>query len=585
MIKMTLERKIILNSLVPDICSALVIFCYTIVSTQLPFGYIFPALRFLLIMIVIAQFVIAPFFDHLAYSKISARVETFLQTGLDKNERTKLLEDLSHVPFTCAVMTIIYFVIGSIMLSCMYSFTLHLSRPVNMLSLSECLYGSFISGLFAYNYCRRICSKYAYKIVAKGIDKSYIMKRGFLSTGIGMQIFLFVGIPIICTGVLNAYILVIGYLPLDNPSLWPSENLQVRRAVLTTFVNVFLQTSLALLFFLRLDASNKKMESALEAMTQSDLTKAKLLDTDIRDEVSYNHFLANEMLLLFRSILNRSIQIAQQVDDSASHLKNFSAKTETTANEQSTSADEIVATMHSAKELSHKISTEITDVTEIAHQTAENVSEGLELLKQNLDKISAISNSNLITISGIQETNEKINTIWNIVSIINSIADQTKIIAFNAELEASNVRDGEMNFKNVANEIRRLANRTMDSTKEIKERISDIQAASDSLLQSSQRGTEQISHGMEMAHSLAERFANIKESSESNAQASEQIKTLINQETEAFEQIFTTLNQISISVESFKSSIHTITSTAAQLKDSALTLSTINTDDSTQNIM
>ena len=67
------------------------------------------------------------------------------------------------------------------------------------------------------------------------------------------------------------------------------------------------------------------------------------------------------------------------------------------------------------------------------------------------------------------------NGIWDIVGIINNVADQTKIIAFNAELEASSSGEAGKNFHIVATEIRRLSDTILDSIKEIKIVIDEIQ--------------------------------------------------------------------------------------------------------------
>ena len=81
-------------------------------------------------------------------------------------------------------------------------------------------------------------------------------------------------------------------------------NLQIKKIFLTSILNFLSQTCLIILLLIHIEASNKKMTNALEAMEQGDLTSARLLDTDIRDEISYNHFLANEMLLLFPKATN-----------------------------------------------------------------------------------------------------------------------------------------------------------------------------------------------------------------------------------------------------------------------------------------
>ena len=88
----------------------------------------------------------------------------------------------------------------------------------------------------------------------------------------------------------------------------------------------------------------------------------------------------------------------------------------------------------------------------------------------------------MLTTERIKELNTKMNGIWDIVGIINNVADQTKIIAFNAELEASSSGEAGKNFHIVATEIRRLSDTILDSIKEIKIVIDEIQKASDRLI-------------------------------------------------------------------------------------------------------
>ena len=116
--------------------------------------------------------------------------------------------------------------------------------------------------------------------------------------------------------------------------------------------------------------------------------------------------------------------------------------------------------------------------------------------------MTEITDANVSTISGIRELGEKISGIWEIVKIINDIADQTRIIAFNAELEASSAGDSGKNFHIVANEVRRLAAGITKSVDQIKERITEIQHSSDNLIITSESGTEKIREGLELSEKL-----------------------------------------------------------------------------------
>jgi methyl-accepting chemotaxis protein len=159
-----------------------------------------------------------------------------------------------------------------------------------------------------------------------------------------------------------------------------------------------------------------------------------------------------------------------------------SRETESISIEQSSSVKEIVATMEDADKLSRNISTRIAEVALVANKTTQDVQNGFTTLATNLQKMNEITEANIETIKGIKALSEKIESIWDIVNIINSIADQTKIIAFNAELEAVKAGASGKNFLIIATEIRRLADYTMDSIIETQEQISLVHTTTEKLI-------------------------------------------------------------------------------------------------------
>ena len=222
-----------------------------------------------------------------------------------------------------------------------------------------------------------------------------------------------------------------------------------------------------------------------------------------------------------------------------------------TSQEQNAAVKEIVATMEDSNSMSETISMRIQDVSGVAVQTSTDVQNGVDTLKRNVEKLHEISEANLQTIDGIKSLGEKIENIWDIVTLINSVADQAKIIAFNAELEASNAGENGKNFHIVATEIRRLADGIIDGTKEIKDRIGEIQQSSDTLILKSEAGTEKVNEGCETATELESKFLSIKNSAEVTADSSKEITEIVKQQSVASEQILITLKQVASGVESF----------------------------------
>ena len=244
-----------------------------------------------------------------------------------------------------------------------------------------------------------------------------------------------------------------------------------------------------------------------------------------------------------------------------------------TAQDQSAAVKEIVATMEDNTTLSENISQKIQNVSETAAKTNGDVAEGVSYIEENVKQLQKIASTNKDTISGIKALGEKIENIWDIVTLINTVADQAKIIAFNAELEASSAGEAGRNFHIVATEIRRLADGIIDGTKEIKERISEIQQSSDNIILLSENGTEMIRSGVEKAMTLNERFVSIKSASTLTASSAEEITSIVHQQTVASEQILITLRQIASGVESFTAATAHISSASQTLKEIALELS------------
>ncbi len=266
----------------------------------------------------------------------------------------------------------------------------------------------------------------------------------------------------------------------------------------------------------------------------------------------------NEVMIQIRSSRDKELvvaqkerKIAERLFEEAQNLVVATKETAATSQDSSAAVKEIVATMEDSNVLSENISTKIKDVSSVANQTSTDVTEGVNQIEQNVQQLHEIFNANQQTIDGIKILSEKIESIWDIVTLINNVADQAKIIAFNAELEASTAGEAGKSFRIVANEIRRLSDGIIDGTREIKEKINEIQHSSDSLILASESGTEKINVGYENARGLEAKFASIKSSAEITASSADNIAEIIRQQASASEQILIALKEISAGVENF----------------------------------
>ena len=201
------------------------------------------------------------------------------------------------------------------------------------------------------------------------------------------------------------------------------------------------------------------------------------------------------------------------------------------------------------------------EIREAINGITNAVRSGSEALQSNVRDLQEIRNINTLTIEGIKELNKKIDGIWDVVGIINNVADQTKIIAFNAELEASSSGEAGKNFHIVATEIRRLSDTVIDSIKEIKTNIEEIQKASDRLILDSEKGSKQINASYENAKSLERGFGSIMATPQVSDDATEEIRNRVDDMASSSEQVFSSLKQITQGIEEFSQTTSGVSNT------------------------
>jgi methyl-accepting chemotaxis protein len=176
-----------------------------------------------------------------------------------------------------------------------------------------------------------------------------------------------------------------------------------------------------------------------------------------------------------------------------------------------------------------------------------------------------IRSKNLKIIEEIKNLTDIVSRIDESVQLIDAIADQTKLIAFNAALEASSSGEAGLRFAVVAGEIRRFADNVAESVVEIKEKIADLQNASGTLISEANNGSRAIDSGYNRMVEQKEVFENIVDVSQNVAIRSQQITNLSKQQELASEQVFTALKEISAGVRQFVTATASTSATADKL--------------------
>jgi len=263
---------------------------------------------------------------------------------------------------------------------------------------------------------------------------------------------------------------------------------------------------------------------------------------------------------------------AKMVSTAALELSTSAQEITATANEQSANIEEIVKIMENIKELSVQAAENTTEVANLASKTQELSRKGSDLSVINENMMLDIRNQNEKIISNIQNLADMLSRIDESTQLIDTIADKTKLIAFNAALEASSSGEAGARFSVVASEIRRFAGNVVESVSEIKEKISQIQEASAILINEANTGSTAIEAGYKRMLDQMKVFENIVDVSKNVADRSQQISVFSKEQEITASQVFTSLKEISLGVNQFVISSTMTLSTVEKLNSMSLEL-------------
>ncbi|MBQ3670193.1 MAG: methyl-accepting chemotaxis protein [Treponema sp.] len=356
-------------------------------------------------------------------------------------------------------------------------------------------------------------------------------------------------------------------------SFYQTRRLMIFISVIFVVIAIIISTLTTQKIIGPLKSLDSFITSFISSMTRGDADYSRRVQVLSKDEIgnlaaNFNLFIKQlqDGIAQIREARENEIRMGDQLAAEVQNLVVSTKETVATSQDSSSAVKEIVSTMEDSNLLSENISKKIKDVSAIASENLASVAEGVALTNTNMTHLQEILDANEKTISGVNTLREKIASIWDIVSLITNVADQAKIIAFNAELEASTAGEAGKSFRIVANEIRRLSDGIIDGTHEIKAKINEMQHSSDELILATQSGTEKINEGYESARGLEEKFSRIKDSATKTSGSANDIAEIIQQQAIASEQILVALKEISAGVENFSLATDNISNAAQHVQ-------------------
>ncbi len=280
----------------------------------------------------------------------------------------------------------------------------------------------------------------------------------------------------------------------------------------------------------------------LQSMAEGDLTRnmSGTYNGDY-DTIKNNiNNVINSLNQLLGEITESSGKLAVSVSDISASVEQMAAG----ASEQTTQANEIAFSVSEMTQTILENTQNASEASKIAKKAGDNATNGGKVVLKTIEGINRIAEIVVKSADTMKNLGASSDKIGEIIGVIEDIADQTNLLALNAAIEAARAGEHGRGFAVVADEVRKLAERTTKATKEIGQMIKQIQTDTNGAVESIKTGTVEAENGKELANEAGKSLEDIITNSERVTDIVNQLASASEEQSAAGEQISQNITSI-----------------------------------------
>ncbi|HEX9289962.1 MAG TPA: methyl-accepting chemotaxis protein [Anaeromyxobacteraceae bacterium] len=272
-----------------------------------------------------------------------------------------------------------------------------------------------------------------------------------------------------------------------------------------------------------------------------------------------------QILETLKRFVREMREAALQLSTSSSEVLHAATQNERSTSQQASAIHETTATMEELKGASHQIAENAQMVAGIAEQALTSTRQGEGSIKAFMESMEKVRHNATEVDDAISKLSRRVERIGTVVEVIDEIADRSDLLALNAALEGAKAGDAGRGFSIVAAEMRRLAENVMESTKEIKNLITEIREATHAAKEASDGNKRMATEGEKLGGAAMLNVTGILNGIQETSDASRVIHLATQQQRTATEQVVQSMSEIEEVTRQAQTGSRQATSAAAEL--------------------
>ena len=287
------------------------------------------------------------------------------------------------------------------------------------------------------------------------------------------------------------------------------------------------------------------------------------------DEIGKTATAFNELLDRLQLNLQTVLGGAMEIADASRQMANSADRVSTCADAQSEASANMAAAVEQLTVSVSHVASRAGEAYELARGAGELAQSGSTTIRQTITDIRDISTTVSTATESIDELETYNTTVSRVVQVIKEIADQTNLLALNAAIEAARAGEQGRGFAVVADEVRKLAERTSASTVEIASTIRAMRDRSQQVAERMQTAGLRVRDGVQRADAADQAIHQIGESSLGTAEVVSEISVALRQQGAASENMAAQVEHIAQMAEEASQAIARAAGSARRLDDLA----------------